>query len=77
MRIHLQLFSILREKLPPKMNGQTELNLDQGTTLADLLSDLEITQKVVVSVNDIQVTDFEHELLDGDQVKLFSSISGG
>jgi sulfur carrier protein ThiS len=51
--------------------------MDQGATLADLLLELEITQKVVVSVNDIQVTDYSHQLLNGDEVKLFSSISGG
>lgn len=77
VEIHLQLYSILREKLPPELNGQTVLPLRKGTTLADLLEELGIRRKVVISVNDDHETDMSRQLQDGDQVKIFSSVSGG
>ena len=77
LKIHLQLYSILREKLPPEANGQTVLQLNDGASLQDLLDNLEITRKVVVSVNDTHESDMSRRLQDGDQVKIFSSISGG
>ena len=77
MKIHLQLYSILREKLPPEAKGRAVLELDEGATLADLLDKLGIKRKVVISVNDVQETDRSRHLQDGDKVKIFSSISGG
>ena len=77
LKIQLQLYSILRDKLPPETNGQTVLQLNDGVSLQDLLNDLNITRKVVVSVNDTHESDMSRQLQDGDQVKIFSSISGG
>ncbi|NIS79638.1 MAG: hypothetical protein GTO14_05385 [Anaerolineales bacterium] len=77
MEIHLQLYSILREKLPSDAKGRAVLQLDEGTTLADLLEDLDIVRRVVISVNGVHITDKSHQLRDGDVVKIFSSISGG
>ncbi len=77
MEIHLQLYSILREKLPHSANGQAVLNLEQGSTIADLLKELGIELKVIISVNDVQETDHSSQLSDGDEVKIFSSVSGG
>ena len=75
--IYLQLYSILREKLPPGAKGQATLQMELGTTLADLLDELHISRRVVISVNGDHETDRSRELHDGDEVKLFSSISGG
>jgi sulfur carrier protein ThiS len=77
LEIHLQLYSILREKLPHSTNGQAVLNLNEGTTLTDLLNELGINIKVIISVNDVQETDQSRQLNDGDEVKIFSSVSGG
>ena len=77
MKVTLQLYSILREKLPPEAKGRAVLQLEVGTTLGDLLKDLGITRKVVISVNSTQVSDKSYQLHDGDEVKIFSSISGG
>jgi sulfur carrier protein ThiS len=77
LEIHLQLYSILREKLPIEAKGRAVLQLDEGATLADLLNELGIKLKVVVSVNGIQESDKSRQLRDGDAVKIFSSISGG
>ncbi len=77
MEIHLQLYSILREKLPIDAKGRAVLQLDKGATLADLLNELGIKLKVVISVNDVHEPDIYRHLRDGDEVKIFSSISGG
>ena len=77
LKIHLQLYSILREKLPPEANGQAVLQLNDGASLKDLLDELDITRKVVISVNGDHESDISRRLQEGDQVKIFSSISGG
>ena len=53
------------------------MELADNATLADLLEKLCIKRKVVISVNDIHETDFSLILEDGDNVKIFSSVSGG
>lgn len=77
LEIHLQLYSILREKLPPDAKGHAILRFEGSLTLADLLVELKINRKVVISVNGVQETDKSRLLQDGDSVKIFSSISGG
>ena len=75
--IHLQLYSILREKLPSDAKGRTLMQLDEGATLADLLDELGINLKVVISVNGDHEPDKSRQLRDGDHVRIFSAISGG
>jgi len=77
LEIHLHLYSILREKLPLEAKGLTVLQLEEGATLADLLDELCIERKVVISVNDAHESDKSRQLHDGDEVKIFSSVSGG
>jgi sulfur carrier protein ThiS len=77
LEIHLQLYSILRDKLPPESKGQVMVRLDDGASLQDLLDKFEIRQKVVISLNGALELDRSRQLQDGDQVKIFSSISGG
>ena len=77
IRIHLQLYSILREKLPPESMGRSEMEVAEGTTLQDILDALDINRRVVISVNDVQESDKSRQLQDSDEVKIFSSISGG
>ena len=75
--IHLQLYSILREKLPSDAKGRTVMQLDEGATLADLLNELGINLKVVISVNGDHEPDKSRQLRNGDHVRIFSAISGG
>ena len=77
MEIHLQLYSILREKLPADAKGRAVLQLVEGATLADLLDELGIERRVMISVNDTHESDKSRQLQDGDEVKIFSSVSGG
>jgi thiamine biosynthesis protein ThiS len=75
--IHLQLYSILREKLPPEAEGRALLQMEANVALADLLAELGISRRVVISVNGDHESDQSRKLQDGDEVKIFSSISGG
>ena len=77
MDIHLQLFSILRDILPPELKGRTVIQLNEGSTLKDLLSELDINRRVAISVNDKHERDRSRVLEDGDQVKIFTSVGGG
>ncbi len=77
MEIHLQLYSVLREKLPSDAKGRTRMQLDEGATLADLLNELGINLKVVISVNGDYEPDKSRQLRNGDHVRIFSAISGG
>lgn len=77
LAIHLQLYSIFREKLPEEAKGRADLEMEAGATLSDLLDEFGITRRVVISVNGEHETDRSRKLEDGDEIKLFSSISGG
>lgn len=77
MEIHVHLFSTLREKLPPESRGKAVLQMENEACLQDLLDELGITRKVVISVNGVQEMDKSRRLKNGDIVKMFSSISGG
>ena len=77
MEIHLQLYSILREKLPIDAKGGTVMQLDEGATLVDLINELDIKLKVIISVNGDHEPDKSRQLREGDHVKIFSSVSGG
>jgi len=77
LEIHLQLFSILRDKLPPELRGRTVIQLIEGSTLDDLLNKLGIDRRVAISVNDAQERDRSRKLKDGDKVKIFNSVGGG
>jgi sulfur carrier protein ThiS len=77
LEVHLRLYSILREKLPPEAKGRGVLQMDQGATLADILEELGIKRRVVMSVNGEHEPDQSRQLRDGDQVKITSAISGG
>lgn len=77
LAIHLQLYSILREKLPVEAKGRADLQMEAGATVADLLDNFDITRRVVISVNGEHEADRSRKLQDGDEIKIFSSISGG
>ncbi len=77
LEIHLQLYSILREKLAEEAKGRTVMQVDEGATLADLLNELGINLKVVISVNGDHEPDKSRQLRNGDHVRIFSAISGG
>ncbi|MBI3158199.1 MAG: MoaD/ThiS family protein [Chloroflexi bacterium] len=77
MQIHLKLYSTLREVLPPEAKGQATLDLHDGATLDDLLAQLGLPKRVVISVNDEHEPDLARRLSPGDRVRVFSAVGGG
>ena len=77
MLIHVELMGPLVDYLPELQHGQTIQSLRDGATVADLLNELNIKRKVVVAVNDDEEKELEHVLVDGDEVLVFTVISGG
>ena len=77
IEVRVQLYSILREKLPAEARGRTTLRFEGQATLADVLRRLDIGRRVVISVNGEHEADNSRRLGDGDEVKIFSSVGGG
>jgi sulfur carrier protein ThiS len=77
LKVNLQLYSILREKLPPEAKGKVLLQLEEGATIDSILQEFDIQRRVVVSVNGEYEPDKSRQLRDGDEIKIFSAISGG
>lgn len=77
MQIDVKLFGILRDRLPGIQKGRVEIELQDGVSIADLLTQLEISRRVEVAINEEIETDEAHILVDGDQVHIFTTIGGG
>ena len=63
--------------LPNSDRGKAVFNLTTNSTIADMLDKLKIKQKVVVAVNGDEEKGLDHVLSDGDEVLVFSLVSGG
>lgn len=91
MQIQVQLFSTLRDCLPPDAErGQATITLPDGATVTELVIHLGIDRRLgyraeeVVSRAGWQVMidgkyepDMERRLEDGDQVRIFPPVAGG
>ena len=67
----------LVDYLPNSERGQSVLILKDESTIADLLSHLKIKRRVIVAVNGDEEKGLEHVLSEGDEVLVFTVISGG
>ena len=63
--------------LPDADKGKATLKLNNDSTIGDLLDKLQIKRKVVVAVNGDEEKGVDHVLSEGDEVLVFSVISGG
>jgi molybdopterin converting factor small subunit len=91
MRIEVQLFSILRDCLPPDAErGRATIHMPDGATLADLVTYLGIDRRLGFSATDVvgragwqvmvsgeYTPDVDRVLRDGDQVRIFPPVAGG
>ena len=57
--------------------GKATFTLNDDSSIADLLNKLKIKQKVVVAVNGDEEKGLDHVLSDGDEVLVFTLVSGG
>jgi thiamine biosynthesis protein ThiS len=77
LQINVKLLGILRDQLPAVQKGKIQVELQDGASVADLLTYLDITRRVEVAVGDEIKADMNHILTDGDQVDIFTAIGGG
>ncbi len=77
MKVHVRLHGILRDQLPPEAKGRASIDLGEEALVSDLLASLGIKRQVVVAAGDGSEMAPDQKLKNGDQVIIFSAISGG
>jgi thiamine biosynthesis protein ThiS len=77
VKINIELMGSLVDYLPDSERGQSVLILKDESTIADLLNHLKIKRRVIVAVNGDEEKGLEHVLSEGDEVLVFTVISGG
>ena len=77
MKINLELMGPLVDFLPDSDKGKAAFTLKNDSTIANLLDKLKIKRKVVVAVNGDEEKGLDHVLRDGDEVLVFTVVSGG
>ena len=77
MKINLELMGPLVDFLPVSDKGKATLTLNNDSSIADLLNKLQIKRKVVVAVNGDEEKGLDHVLSEGDEVLVFTVVSGG
>ena len=77
MQINIELMGSLIDYLPDSELGQSVLMLKDESTIADLLAHLKIKRRVIVAVNGDEEKGMEYVLSEGDEVLVFTVISGG
>ena len=77
MKVNIELMGSLVDYLPDSERGESVLMLKDESTIADLLAHLKIKRRVIVAVNGDEEKGMEHVLSEGDEVLVFTVISGG
>ena len=77
MKVNIELMGSLVDYLPDSERGESVLMLKDESTIADLLAHLKIKRRVIVAVNGDEEKGMEHVLYEGDEVLVFTVISGG
>ena len=77
MKIRIELLGILAERLPKESKGKGVVELGEESTVKDLLGKLGIKRKVTFALNDEHDLDEKQQLKDGDEILVFTSVSGG
>ncbi|HJL86898.1 MAG: MoaD/ThiS family protein [SAR324 cluster bacterium] len=77
IKLNVQLFGILADHLPEGEKGKTILEFEDTLTFKELTKKLGIRRRVNFAVNGEHDLDDTHVLNDGDEVLVFSTVSGG
>ncbi|MCK4851289.1 MAG: MoaD/ThiS family protein [Phycisphaerae bacterium] len=78
MKIKVKVFATLRKYVADESSGQQELELAEGATVGDALTELKIPEREVafVFVNSTQKK-LDEPLAEGDELGVFPPIAGG
>jgi len=84
MNVHVRLFASLRDRFPADARGRGDIELESGATLAELIEQLAIPDRLaqMVLVDGQQAPRKRGErvhlvLHDGQTVSIFPPVSGG
>lgn len=79
MKVEVHLHTILQRETPDGLMNKLEVELSDGSTLADLLEKLEITMNIdsILLVINGRAASKDRFLSDNDVVNLIPAISGG
>ena len=77
IKLNIQLFGILADHLSEGEKGKAILEFEDTLTFKDLTEKLGIRRRVNFAVNGEHDLDDNHVLNDGDEVLVFSTVSGG
>ena len=77
MQIKIELMGSLVDYHPLAKDGVFEIKIKDSSSILDLLHFLKIKRKVVVSVNGDEEKGLDFILSEGDEVLIFTVMSGG
>ena len=77
IRVSVRLFNKFQRLLPPELEGKTEWVLPEGSCVKDVYRRLDISRPHTIAVNGVIERDLDRILEEGDQVSVFSPVSGG
>jgi sulfur carrier protein ThiS len=77
MQVKLVLFGMVRERLAKETRGRLTVEMPEGSTIANLLTSLDVRIAVICSLNGQIERDFGTELHEGDELQIFQPVGGG
>lgn len=77
IRVKVTLHSYLKDFLPEELDGETELELQDGVTIDNLIHTLGLPETVAAAVNESIERDHFKALKDGDHVRFLRPGAGG
>ncbi len=77
MKVQVKLIATYRDLLPPECRGRMELEVAEGTTAVDLLTQLGVPVEESVVLVDGRTPEPDQSLKEGASVCAFSATAGG
>jgi sulfur carrier protein len=77
IRVSIRLYNRLRLLLPPEAEGETELELPEGSRVKDIHGALGISRPYPIALNGVIEKDPDRLLEDGDRISVFAPVGGG
>jgi hypothetical protein len=71
------LYALLREKLPPEAHGRANIELPEGTTIRDVMTQFQLPENSLCALNGQLERDLNCHIQDGDELRFFRASSGG